>query len=193
MDLKDINNNILSSTWKSRYEKLSDKVKEKLNNLDNANIDDYQLQVIMKKKNYPLVGDIFEINTHDNIVVYGIVINNHINNNNGNDLLLVMIFKSEVSIDNIISNHLTKESLLIPPQMVGKEYWTKGYFYNVDHYDQKVCIENYGFYYIGKDKYVDEYGKEIINKPQILGTYGVATISGIARKISQELIISETI
>ena len=41
-----------------------------------------------------------------------------------------------------------------------------------------------------KGKFFDEYGKELANQPKLLGIYGVATISGIARKINQELIIA---
>lgn len=96
---------------------------------------------------------------------YGLVVNNHINNING-------------------------EELLIPPQIVGKEYWTRGYFYNVEHYNEKVNIDSCGFYSIGKRQFVDEYGNEITNEPELLGMYGVATITGIARKINRELIIA---
>ena len=53
--------------------------------------------------------------------------------------------------------------LLIPPEIIGKEYWTRGYFYNVDHYDEKLKIKEYGFYSIGQGKVLDEYGKAIKN------------------------------
>ena len=42
----------------------------------------------------------------------------------------------------------------------------------------------------GDASFFDEYGNEIPGEPQLLGTYGVATITGIAGKISQELIIA---
>lgn len=73
---------------------------------------------------------------------------------------------------------------------MGKEYWTRGYFYNVEHYNENVKVDSCGFYSIGKGKFFDEYGNEITNEPQLLGTYGVATIIGIAGKINQELIIA---
>ena len=37
---------------------------------------------------------------------------------------------------------------------------------------------------------MDEYGNKITKEPQMIGTYGVVTISGIAKKINQELIIA---
>ena len=190
IDLKNINNNILSNRWKERYEKLSDEIKEKLDNLNNADISDYQLQVIKRKRIYPEIGDIFTINPKDNIHFKGIVINNHIDNMNGDDLLLILIFKQNVDIHISIRNGVKEDELLIPPQIVGKEYWTRGYFYNIDHYGERIKVENYGFYSIGKGQFFDEYGKELVKQPDLLGTYGVATISGVARKINRELIIS---
>jgi len=35
-----------------------------------------------------------------------------------------------------------------------------------------------------------EDGRELMHQPQILGTYGIVTITGIARNIEQELIIN---
>ena len=188
MDLKNINNNIISNRWKERCEKLPDEIKEKLNELDNSDVSDYQLQVIKRKRVYPEIGDIFKVNPRDDIYFYGVVLNNHIHNINGDDLLLVLIFKQNVDIKGSISNGVKEDDLLLPPQIVGKEYWTRGYFYNVEHYDKILNVKDYGFYSIGNGKFFDEYGKELANQPKLLGTYGVATISGIARKINQELI-----
>lgn len=74
--------------------------------------------------------------------------------------------------------------------MVGREYWTKGYFYNIDKVESMEKVKGYGFYNIGKGVFLDEYGNEMANEPKLLGAYGVATITGIAREIAQELIIS---
>ena len=190
MDLKNINNNIISNRWKERYATLSDEIKEKLDILDNADISDYQLQVIKRKRAYPEIGDIFKINPKGDIYLYGVVVNNHIDNINGENLLLILVFKEGVDIKESISNGVKNEDLLLPPQIVGKEYWTRGYFYNVDHYEGVLSISNYGFYSIGKGKFFDEYGKEIDKEPQLLGTYGVSTIYGIAMEVNQELIIA---
>ncbi len=183
----DINNNILSKRWERRYEILSDEVKQKLDDLE---VSDCQLQVIKRKRIYPEIGDIFKVNPKGDLFYYGLVVNNHINNINGEELLLILIFKEGVDIKESISRGVNFDELLIPPQIVGKEYWTRGYFYNVEHYNEKINIDDYGFYSIGKGKFFDEYGNEITNEPQLLGTYGVATIIGIAGKINQELIIA---
>ena len=190
IDLKNINNNIIANHWKQRYAEQPIDIKEKLDKLDEARIEEYQLQVIKRKRIYPQIGDLFKINPKDDIILYGVVINNHINNINGEDLLLVLIFKLEENIKTILHDGVKKEHLLIPPQIVGKEYWTRGYFYNIDYVDNANNVETYGFYSVGKGKFFDEYGNDLDCEPQLLGTYGVATISGVARKINQELIIA---
>jgi len=188
IDIKDINNNIRSNRWKARYDKLPDEIKVKLDALADADFNEYQLKVIKRKRVYPEIGDIFRICPCDNVEYYGIVVNNRINNNNGEDLIVVFIFKSGVDIKQSVSNGIKKEDLLIDPEIVGKEYWTRGYFFNIDHIT--ISVNNYGFYSIGKRKFFDEFGNDIHEEPYLLGTYGVATISGIAYGINKEMIIS---
>jgi hypothetical protein len=62
-----------------------------------------------------------------------------------------------------------------------------GYFYNVGHVEVKE--DRYGFYSICDCKFFDEFGNDIYEEPYLLGTYSVATISGIAYGINQEMII----
>ncbi len=185
----DLKNNIISNRWKERYSKLPDEIKERLDNLDASNC---QLQVIKRKRAYPEIGDIFKVNPKGDLFYYGLVVNNHINNINGDELLLILIFKEGVDIRESIGRGVKNEELLIPPQIVGKEYWTRGYFYNIEHYNGEINIDNYGFYNIGigKRNFLDEYGNELTDEPELLGLYGVVTIIGIASKINQELIIA---
>lgn len=190
IDIKDINNNIIANRWKARYAQLSNEIKKKLDELDNEPIEEYQLQVIKRKRIYPQIGDVFQIKPLKDIELYGLVVNNHINNINGKDLILVLIYKNKANLKESIRKEVKSEDLLIPPQIIGKEYWTKGYFYNIDHYNEMPKISSYGFYSIGKGKFVDEYGKEMEREPSLLGIYGVATIIGVAGKINQELIIA---
>ena len=148
---------------------------------------------IKRKRIYPEIGDIFKVNPKGDLFYYGIVVNNHIDNINGEDLLLILIFKEGVDIKESISRGVNFDELLIPPQIVGKEYWTRGYFYNISWNENIKKLSDYGFYSIGKGKFFDEYGNEITKEPKLLGTYGVATIIGIAGKINQELIIEGVI
>ncbi len=190
MNMKDINDNIITNRSKARYAKLSDDIKKKLDDFNNiTEVAEYQLQVIKRKRTYPEIGDLFKINPKNEIFLYGVVINNHINNINGDDLILILIFKQGKNIERCIEEGIKGDDLLLYPQIVGKEYWTRRYFYNYSHYGQHTNFDNYGFYSIGKDKFVNEYGEEI-GEPQILGMYSVVTDTGIARKINRELIIA---
>ncbi|MCR5824058.1 MAG: hypothetical protein K6G60_06470 [Lachnospiraceae bacterium] len=189
IDLSYLKYNIISNRWRERYDKCPKEVKEKLDQLGNMFINEYQLKVIKRKRIYPEIGDVFMVCPRDNIEYYGVVVNNHVNNNNGNDLIVIFIFKSGVDIAQAIKNGVKKEDLLIEPEIVGKEYWTRGYFYNVGH-TSEMREKRYGFYSIGKQKFFDEYGNDIHEEPYLLGTYGVSTISGIAYGINKELIIS---
>lgn len=87
-NLKDINDNVIANQWKQRYTEQPDRIKEKLDELEKKELKDYQLQVIKRKRVYPQKGDIFKINPKEDIILYGIVINNHISNINGEELLV---------------------------------------------------------------------------------------------------------
>ena len=191
VDIKNINNNIKAIQWKERYDSLPNDIQKKLDELADAQFKSYQLQVIKQSREYPEIGDIFIVRPRENIEFHGIVVNNHIDNNNGDDLLVVLIFKQDVEIKNVINTGVSREELLIDPEIVGKEYWTRGYFCKEDHMD--IDSMKYGFYSIGKGIYCDEYGRKVDEEPYLLGTYGVATISGIAYGINKELIINKMI
>lgn len=183
----DINNNVISKRWKERYNNLSDDVKKKLDENDGVIT---QLKVLNKSRKYPEIGDIFQLITNNNIEFNGIIINNHICNINGDDLIVVAIFKYTYDYKKVLNEGVLLNNIIIPFQIVGKEYWTRGYFNTIDHFDEIIKTCSYGFYSIGKGKIYDEYGKALIEMPDILGIYGVSTINGISMKLNQELIIS---
>ncbi len=188
VNLKDINDNILSRRIKERYEKLSDETKEKLAQANSLTLADYQLRVIKKSRNYPEVGDIFELKASDGTILQGVVLSNHINNNNGEDLICVVIFHENIDIMEILEKRI-EDYIILPPFILGKEYWTKGFFNTIGHFSGIINFKEYGFYSVGKGKFFDEYGAELKNEPRICGTYGVTTINGVAMEITKELII----
>lgn len=182
--------NPISRKWEERYNEQPQYIKEKLERLDLQNISEYQLKVIKRKRIYPEKGDVFLVEPKEGIYFWGVVMNNHVCNINGEDLLVISIFKERVDNTEKIEK-VDYDNLLIGPCIVGKEYWTKGYFYTIKNMDCGKC--DYGFYSIGKGEYFDEYGNVLRKEPQMLGTYGVVTISGIAYKINVELIMNEAV
>lgn len=191
MKLSEINNNPLAREWEERYSKLSEEKKKKIDELDNMMIHEYQLKVIKRSRTYPEIGDIFKINPKDDIFYYGIVINNHINNRDGEDLILILIFNNDEDIFIKLNKKILTKDLLLTPRIVGKEYWTKGYFFNIGHEDKQINIESYGFYDLFDGLYYNEYDLKLDNVPKIVSMGGVCTISGIAYGMNQEIIIRD--
>lgn len=190
-DLKDINNNMLAKKHRERIAKLSKEGQLKWKKLDESDSKEYQLKVIKRKRTYPEIGDIFQINPFDEVYLYGIVINNHVDSNGMEDLLVIMIFAPGKDIRKCVSEGIKKEDLFIGPEIVHKMYWTRGYFYNVDHYNELINIDSYGFFRILDWKFYDEYGNHLNSEPELLGTYGVATDIGIASLINEEFLFRE--
>ena len=178
-------------TTEPLYSEQNESTKRELDELKKMNFKEYQLKVIKRQRKYPQKGDVFVIEPLEGISFWGIVVNNHVCNINGEDLLVVMIFKEKAPENNINEWKPDINNLLIEPSMVGKEYWTKGYFYTVYNIPIENSLDNYGFYCIFEDRYFDEWGKKLRKEPKIVGTFGVSTISGIAYKINVELIIEK--
>lgn len=181
--------NPIAKKWQQRYNEQPDYIKKALDELDKKPLKEYQLKVIKRKRAYPQKGDVFLVEPKEGIYFWGIVMNNHVCNINGDDLLVVLIFRDRVtSLEDgrFVPDY---DNLLIEPTMVGKEYWTKGYFYTVGQRECTAC--DYGFYSVCRKKYFDEYGSEKKMKPELLGTYGVATLSCVASEINRELIMDE--
>lgn len=192
VNLKDINNNPLSRKWKEKYNKQPDEVKKRLDELSNQDFTQYQLNVIKRRKIIPRKGDVFLVNLNESLYFFGIVINDNIKNINGEGLYVIMNFRDKAKSLDDTNFILDYEKLLIEPSIVGKEYWTRGYFYNTGITLESLPPIDYGFYSVGKGNF-DEYGNEIYKEQYLLGTFGVATISGIAYEINKELIIDSSL
>lgn len=182
----DQNKDILYKRWQERYAQLP---KITQNRLDNEPIG-RQLKPIKRSRKYPEIGDVFRLVSSDDIEINGIVINNHLNIIHGDDLLVVALLKYGYDYKQALDEGLSSKNLILPPQIIGPEYWTRGYFYNIDHYENDIVIERYGFYSGIKAKFFDEYGSVIQAEPPLLGGSGVATIIGISAILNKELIIA---
>ena len=161
----------------------------KLDELYNASSKEYQFNVVKKSRKHSTRGDVFVINPINDLFLYGVVLNSNINNICGDDLYVIIILKERAEINKKKEIRLITDNILVGPCIVGKEYWTKGFFGRTDINIQDIPQFSYGFYYIGKSKYVNEFGNEIFEKPDMVESFGVATITGIAYKVRKELII----
>lgn len=187
--MSDYTDNPIARAWKKRYQNFSPDIQYKLDALYNVSSKEYQFNVIKKSRKHPSKGDVFIINPTEDLFLYGVVLNSNINNICGNDLYVIIILKNRVKSNQKAEIKLITNNILVGPCIVGKEYWTRGFFGRTDMTIKDIPQFNYGFYYIGKSKYVDEFGNEIFEKPDMVESFGVATITGIAYKVRKELII----
>lgn len=196
MLIKGINENPISSRWKMRLTEQPDDVQLKIKELDEANPKDYQLKVIKKSKIKPKEGDVFLVSPREGIYYYGRVLKTEIKHITNDTFIhgksVVFIFKSKTKTLDLANYSPNYDELLIGPEIVDATYWTKGLFYtianiSIDKHEKEL---DYGFYSIVKGKFFKENGYELKHQPSLLGTYGIATITGIARNIEKELIIN---
>lgn len=187
--MNDYNDNPIANKWKQRYDSCSPEIQHQLDVLYNASSMEYQFKTIKKTRKPSHKGEMFIVNPIDDETYYGIVLNDAVDNINGDDLYVIAILKEKIEKGNEYEINLTPNDLLVDPCIVGKEYWTKGLFGKTDIKVNVNLMFSYGFYYIGKNKYVDEYGTEILEKPDVIESFGIATITGIAYKVRKELII----
>lgn len=192
-DIKNTDINPLSKKSMGRYNNLPKHIQIELDKLDNMNFKEYQLKVIQRNKSIPKKGDIFFVNPSESKYFVGVIVNDNVSNINGSGLFVVLILRNKVLSLDSTDFEIDLDNLLINPSIVGKEYWTRGYFYSNGLTIDDISNLDYGFYSIGKGKYYDEYGSELNKIPKHLGIYGVSTISGIAYKINQELIIDSSL
>ena len=88
-------NNILLNEWKARYEQQNESTKRKLDELKSDLVqgrnNNFQLLKIKRSYKYPEKGDIFVFQPRKNIFFYGLVLNAHVNNLQGEDMYVVAL------------------------------------------------------------------------------------------------------
>lgn len=183
-----------------RYSTLDADVIKQLDDFNELSIEDYQLKVIKRKRQEIKDGDVFILSPKEGIYFYGKVIKSNIKHKYETSFLhqqnLVFIFKCKTTEQNMDKFVADYNNLLIRPAIVNKNYWSRGYFFNVGNEPVKEEEKNldYGLVYmqLGSTTYHKEDGEQI-EKPKILGIYGITTISGIADEIGRELIIDPSL
>ena len=183
--------------WKVRYEQQPESVKKELDelksNLAHGNYKSFQLLKIKKSYIFPEKGDVFVFQPKENIYFYGLVINAHLNNLQGNDLYVVALFKIKSQRIDFASFELDYDTLMIAPLMLSRVYWTKGLFFNVGHIDDLGKIPSYGFYRVAYiHHFWNEYDEPLDERPDYLSV-GSATDIGVGYKVNRELIIDKSL
>lgn len=190
-------NNLLLKEWNERYNKQNEYVKKELDelysDLTQGRNQSFQLLKIKRSYKYPEKGDIFVFQPREKIFFYGLVLNAHVNNLQGEDMYVVALFKSKSKSIDEFSFILDYSKLLLAPLMVDRFYWTKGLFYNVSHIDDLGKPPSYGFFRIAHVKpFWNEFDEPLEQRPEYLSV-GAQTSIGVGYKINREIIIDKTL
>lgn len=184
--------NIIESpyqNWQNIYSNLDSEIRKEIdffreNFTTPEHYDEYQLRVIKRTRVYPKNGDVFLFQPRDQVYFYGMVINAEVSSEYVNGVYVVMLFKdktSNINEDCFVPNY---DNLLVPPLLITRQYWTKGYFYNVFSFEH-ISPPSYGFYHEGWGKVIDEYYHELSDIPVLLGKAGINTNIGVAWEVNK--------
>ena len=198
MNIKNLNDNILTRAWKERYNAQSESIKKQLDRLYQANPSEYKLKVIKRKRIQPQEGDVFLVSPRENIYFYGKVLRANIRNAYDdwvNEENMVVIFKCKTDIISMEKYNPNYNDLLVKPTIVTKQYWSNGSFFTIDNIPLTNLEKNldYGFYDAFNNYFISETGAKLDHQPQIICSKGISTLSGISYFIERELIIDKTL
>lgn len=148
------------------------------------------LLVLKKSRKKPKEGDVFVLNPQSGLYCYGKVIKTGVKSKdsfvNGMYLIYLYDYFSETKELNV---ELDVDNLLIPPIVVNTQLWIKGYaetLSNVAVSEKEKNLE-FGFWHIGKKKYVNINCDEIDFIPQLVSPFGLCSY-GIVGKDIQKVI-----
>lgn len=190
-------NNILLKEWLERYNNQNESIKKELDRLHGDLVqgrnNNFQLLKIKRSYKYPEKGDIFVFQPRKNIFFYGLVLNVHVNNLQGEDMYVVTLFSIKSKSVDKFSFVLDYSKLLLAPLMVDRFYWTKGLFYNVSHTDNLGTPPSYGFFKIAREnQFWNEFDEPLEQRPEYLSS-GAQTSIGVGYKVNKEIIIDDSL
>ncbi|KJS16093.1 MAG: hypothetical protein VR69_10860 [Peptococcaceae bacterium BRH_c4b] len=138
----------------------------------------------------PKEGDVFVIQPEKGLYYLGRVIRTNISSKDPfvNGSSLIYIYDNSVKSLEIPSS-LANRELLIPPQIVNNLGWVRGYFKTIGNLPvlQEDLLEDYGFWDVITQRYVDEEGKVIAKQPKVIGSYALGSYGSVSYKVSQVL------
>jgi hypothetical protein len=101
--------------------------------------------------------------------------------------IIIYIYDEWIStIEDLNESNLKKDKLLLPPIIIDKSPWTKGYFQtikNLELTDEDIFI-NHCFKHIN-GKYYDEYANELSEPLNLVGSASICYIGEIERRINE--------
>lgn len=145
------------------------------------------LEVLSKTRREPTPGDLFVLKVKGKGYFYGAVVKTGVNAGFGGNIgILVYIYGKEYREKAMVPPVLSREDLLIPPLMVNRKPWTKGFFEWVGHGEvSELAPYDFHCFRDVRNQIVNEYG-EIVKKctGRPVGQYGLASYGAVSREIA---------
>ncbi len=151
------------------------------------------LDVLRKTRTEPTPGDLFAVKVKGRGYFCGAVVKTGVNAGFGGNIgILVYIYGKEYREKEMAPPALNRKDLLIPPLMVNRQPWTKGFFERMGHIEiSELAPYDFHCFRNVRNQIVNEYGetmKKCTGRP--IGQYGLASYGAVSREIAAKLGIS---
>ena len=154
-----------------------------MNNQEQLN----DLLVLEKSNKKPVAGDIFVLSIRENLFCFGKVIQTNVESRdsfvNGMNLIFIFDYFSE---SDIFSDSIEEKDILLV-DVINNQLWRKGFAKNIAFSEVKdsQINEDYGFWDMLRETYVDVSGKEIDYIPKYKGVYGLGSYGFIGKELQK--------
>lgn len=143
-----------------------------------------------KSRKKPCAGDVFVLQTSQNIFYYGKVILANIESPDRfvKGVSLIFIYDLETNVKKLPLD-LSAQRLLIAPIVVNNQPWQRGYFEtlgNVGISDWDLCVD-YGFWDVVKEEYVDIQKNKMSRIPKYHSIFGLGSYGIVDKEVQKAL------
>lgn len=143
-----------------------------------------------KSRKPPKEGDVFLVQPFSRVYYYGKVIRTHLESADSCVRGMNLIFLYDRRADGRdIPDELGGGDFLIPPVIINRLPWSRGYFETVGNAPVTEDEKNasYGFWSFQKKRFVDVGGVPLARKPRCWSDYGLASYAVVGEKIQAAL------
>lgn len=145
------------------------------------------LRILKPSRRKPVAGDIFVLSVEPGKYLFGRVMRHDFQLGFWPHCNLIYVYQNESDRSDKIPD-LDWRNLLIPPQIVNRQPWLKGYFMTVaniplreeDFLPQHCFVDIRGYYF-------DENGKRLSKRIEPCGVYGLGSYGSVNEDISEAL------
>ena len=150
-------------------------------------MDDNQLIVLKKSNKKPVEGDIFVLSIRDNLYCFGKVIRTNVESQDSfvNGMYLIFIFDYFSSSD-VYTKSIEDNNILLV-EVINTQLWRKGFAKNIafSEVTDKQKNEDFGFWDILRETYVDVSGSELSYIPKYKSVYGLGSYGLIGKELNK--------